>query len=526
MIRYLSLNAFIAVWTIIMSTWGIMISVVDKTGRKVHFCCAVPWSKIILRVCGIRVRVRGLENLDTEVPRIYMTNHQSFFDIFALLACLPVNFKFILKQELMKLPVFGPAMRKAGYIGIERGDPRKAIKSMNLAAERIKNGASVLIFPEGTRSPDGRLGQFKKGGFSLALKSGCDIVPMAISDSYRIAPKGSLRIKKGSFGLSIGKPISLAGYTKRKIPQLMDQVREAMLSQMEKSGSTFGVRANANLKKVGMILLITSFLLVLPGSSPGYVMPVDQLIDKMRAKFSRFKTLIIDQSTQVLDPQDQEITAVFQEKTWLKSPGYCRSEIIGRPEGLDKKSAPAPGGPPEREEKVAYKAAEVQGNSDTAFRRLLMANNRGSMMTFLAQMGVNLESVGFTRLDGIIAYRVGDKGPESPKLLIHKESFLPLLFSYVPLRSSSQDLAIVRFDNYKQVDSGWYPYEIEYSVETERVERYFVLNIRVNPPIEASFFRVTTEKAGIPQRPENDRDGQQEERLREVIRLLKDKYGN
>ncbi len=529
MIRYLSLNAFIAVWTIMMSTWGIMISVFDKTGRKVHFFCAAPWAKIILRVCGIRVRVRGLENLDTEVPRIYMTNHQSFFDIFTLLACLPVNFKFILKQELMNLPVFGPAVKKAGYIGIERGDPRKAVKSMNLAAERIKNGASVLIFPEGTRSPDGRLGQFKKGGFSLAIKSGCDIVPLAISDSCRIAPKGSLRIKKGSISLSIGKPISLAGYTKRKIPQLMDQVRDAMSSQMEKSGSTAGMRAKASITKVGMILFLTSLLLAMPGNSSGYIMPVDQLIDKMRAKFSSFKTLIIDQSTHVLDPQDQETTMVFQEKTWLKSPGYCRSEITGRPESLDKAGAPAPPPPGEqarKEGQAAYEAAEVQRNYDTAFRRLLMANNRDTIMTFLAQMGVNLESVGFTRLDGVVAYCVGDKGPESPKLLINKESFLPLLFSYVPLRSSTQDLATVRFDNYRQVDSGWYPYEIDYSVEKKRVEHYFVLNIRVNPPIEASFFKTTTEKTGTPQKPENDQDGQQEERLREVIRLLKEKYGN
>ena len=530
MIRYISLNVFIAVWTILMSTWAIIISVVDKTGRKVHFFCAAPWARMILRVCGIKVRVRGLENLDTEVPRIYMTNHQSFFDIFALLACLPVNFKFILKQELMKLPVFGPAMKKAGYIGIERGDPRKAVKSMNLAAERIKNGASVLIFPEGTRSPDGRLGQFKKGGFSLAIKSGCDIVPVAISDSCRIAPKGSLRIRKGSFSLSIGKPISLAGYTKRKIPELMDQVRDAMLGQMEKSGANVGMRANTNFKKVGMILLITSLLLVMPGSSSGYIMPVDQLIDKMRAKFSNFNTLIIDQSTHVLDPQDKETTMVFEEKTWIKSPGFCRSEITGRPENLHKDGAPAPPPPGEpvtrREGPVANEAALEQGNSDTAFRRLLMANNRDTIMTFLAQMGVNLESVGFTRLDGVVAYRVGDESPESPKLLINKESFLPLLFSYVPLRSSTRDMATVRFDNYRQVDSGWYPYEIDYSVETERVERYFVLSIIVNPTIKTSFFRITTEKTGIPQKPENDQDVQQEDRLKEVIRLLKEKYGN
>ena len=267
----------------------------------------------------------------------------------------------------------------------------------------------------------------------------------------------------------------------------------------------------------------------MPGSSSGYIMPVDQLIDKMRARFSSFKTLIIDQSTHVLDPQDEQTTMVFQEKTWIKSPGFCRSEITGRSESLHKDGAPAlppPGEPARREGPVPHEAAVEQGNSDTAFRRLLMANNRKTIMTFLAQMGVNLESVGYTRLDGVVAYCVGDKGTESPKLLINKESFLPLLFSYVPLRSSSQDLAIVRFDNYKQVDSGWYPYEIGYSVETERAERYFVLNIRVNPPIETSFFRTATEKTGIPQTSENDRDGQQEERLREVIKALKEKYGN
>jgi len=101
-------------------------------------------------------------------------------------------------------------------------------------------------------------------------------------------------------------------------------------------------------------------------------MPVDQLIDKMRAKFSSFKTLIIDQSTHVLDPQDQETTMVFQEKTWLKSPGYCHSEVTGRPQ---------------REGQVAYEVAAGQGSSDTAFRLLLMANDRDTIMTFLAQNG-------------------------------------------------------------------------------------------------------------------------------------------
>jgi len=232
MIRCVGLNAFIALWSLLMCLWGLAISLIDKDGRRVHFWCAAPWARVILRVCGIRVEVKGLEHVDASVPRIYMTNHQSFFDIFALLACLPVNFKFILKQELMKIPFLGPAMRKAGYIGIERDDPRKAVESMKQAALRIKSGASVLIFPEGTRSPDGSLQEFKKGGFNLAVKSGCDIVPIGIRDSFRIAPKGSLKIRKGAFGLSIGSPICLSGLGKRDIPRLMQQVRSEMLSQM------------------------------------------------------------------------------------------------------------------------------------------------------------------------------------------------------------------------------------------------------------------------------------------------------
>jgi len=143
-----------------------------------------------------------------------------------------VDFKFILKQELMKIPLLGPAMIRAGYIGIERKDPRKAVKSIALAAQRIRDGASVLIFPEGTRSPDGRLQSFKRGGFNLAFKSGCDIVPVVINGSHRIATKGSLRINKGAYSLHIGEPISLTDYGKKDIQRLMDKVHDAIAAQL------------------------------------------------------------------------------------------------------------------------------------------------------------------------------------------------------------------------------------------------------------------------------------------------------
>ena len=232
MLKYIILNAFIGLFSVLMCIWALVIPILGGSGRTVHFRCAVPWAKVILRVCGIRVTVRGRENVNPESPRIYMCNHQSFFDIWTLLAFLPVDFKFILKQELMKIPLLGLAMTRAGYIGIERKDPRKAVKSIALAAKRIKDGASVLIFPEGTRSVDGRLQSFKRGGFNLAFKSGCDIVPVVINGSHRIAAKGSLRINKGSYSLHIGEPISLSGYGKRDTQRLMDNVHQTMAEQL------------------------------------------------------------------------------------------------------------------------------------------------------------------------------------------------------------------------------------------------------------------------------------------------------
>lgn len=232
MIRFLWLNGFIAIHTIVFCLWSILLSLFDSSGRIPHIYGAAPWARIILWVCGVKVTVGGLEKVDAKVPRIYLSNHQSYFDIFALLGFLPVNFKFILKQELMRIPLFGFTMRRAGYIGVDREDARKALKSLRVAAERLENGASLVVFPEGTRSKDGRLQSFKRGGFRLAVKSGFDVVPVAIINSRNIVPKGSLRITKGTFTMNIGSPISVAGYSKKEIEQLMERVREAMLKQM------------------------------------------------------------------------------------------------------------------------------------------------------------------------------------------------------------------------------------------------------------------------------------------------------
>ena len=139
---------------------------------------AVPrwWSRTIARCSGVEVRVEGLENLEGDRPYIFAGNHQSQFDIFALDGFLMVDFRWMAKKELFRIPIVGAAMRLAGSIPIDRSHGRKAMKSLAEAATRIASGTSVVIFPEGTRTSDGRLQPFKSGAMYLAIKSGVDIV--------------------------------------------------------------------------------------------------------------------------------------------------------------------------------------------------------------------------------------------------------------------------------------------------------------------------------------------------------------
>ncbi len=233
MFRFVFLNAFIVIHTCIFCLLAIIFSFFDHSKRLVRFYVAMPWARTILWVCGIKVTVKGQERVRDRIPTIFMCNHQSYFDIFALLAYLPADFKFILKQELMRIPLFGIALKRAGYISIKREHPRDAIRSLESLAEKIRTGTSVLVFPEGTRSVDGKLLPFKKGGFQMALKSGCQIVPIAISNSCRIVQKGSFKINKGAFTIHFGDPISLQEYKKKDLAALRDRVKAAISALSE-----------------------------------------------------------------------------------------------------------------------------------------------------------------------------------------------------------------------------------------------------------------------------------------------------
>lgn len=232
MIRSILIILWIIIFTFLLSFAAITVSFFSRTGNVVHNLGRF-WAKTILWVAGIKVQTRGLENLDPDRPFVFVCNHQSNFDILVLFSALPVQFRWIAKAELFKIPLFGQSMRGAGYISIDRRDRKKAIQSLRQAAERIRSGVSVMIFPEGTRSPDGDIGEFKKGGFILAYDAGVPIIPIVLNGTWSIMSKDSIRIKPDNVTLSVLPAVNVAEYSKAEKSKLIEDVRENILNEFE-----------------------------------------------------------------------------------------------------------------------------------------------------------------------------------------------------------------------------------------------------------------------------------------------------
>ncbi len=188
------------------------------------------WVRAILWTCGIRVESTGLENIDPSQPCIFMSNHQSVIDIAAILATIPVSVRFVAKRELTRIPLFGWALLLSGHIIVDRSNRAQAVASLRKGAERIRAGTNVIVFPEGTRSQLGGLADFKSGGFHLALQAQVPIVPVSVSGSHRITPKGSLKIHSGLVRICYGKPIATRGLGLEDRQFLKERVREAIVA--------------------------------------------------------------------------------------------------------------------------------------------------------------------------------------------------------------------------------------------------------------------------------------------------------
>jgi len=215
--------------TAFMSFWSVVFSFFANAENNVHKVANL-WAKILLLICNTKAEVIGKENVLLGKPQIFMANHQSDFDIFIVLAHIPGQFRWLVKKELFNIPIFGAAMKSAGYIELDRNDREKALQSLDQAALSIREGKSIMVFPEGTRSPNGEIKSFKQGTFYLAIKSGVPIVPISIIGSGKILPKRSLKIKPGKIKLIIGKPINVKCFTLENRQELITEVRNAIIN--------------------------------------------------------------------------------------------------------------------------------------------------------------------------------------------------------------------------------------------------------------------------------------------------------
>ena len=232
MIRTAYIILLVVLSTAFFSAIAIIVSFFTRTGNPVHIIAGI-WARSILFFSRIRVTVKGLANIDPSRSYIYMSNHQSNFDIPVLLAHLPVQFRWLAKAELFKIPIFGRAMRGAGYVKIDRFNQESAFESINEAAGKMKKGVSIMMFPEGTRSLDGKIRPFKKGGFVMAVDSGAPIVPVIIKGTWPIMDKSSLRINTGNVNLEIERPIQTTGYTRDTKEDLIESVRSVICRGFE-----------------------------------------------------------------------------------------------------------------------------------------------------------------------------------------------------------------------------------------------------------------------------------------------------
>jgi 1-acyl-sn-glycerol-3-phosphate acyltransferase len=218
-----------ALYTVFWGTLGVVLAFVDRSGGAILWV-ARSWVRWVLRTCGVRVEAEGLENVYPNQPCILMSNHQSVFDIAALVDTLPIPWKFVAKRELVWIPFFGWALAASRQVLVNRGNREAAVRSLRRGAERVRAGTNLIIFPEGTRSPTATVREFKSGGFHLAIQAGVPIIPVSVSGSWRITPKKSLRVESGRILVRYGKPIPTRDLTIEDRGYLKEQVRQAILA--------------------------------------------------------------------------------------------------------------------------------------------------------------------------------------------------------------------------------------------------------------------------------------------------------
>jgi len=223
-------NLLIYLYTAVCGTLSLCSSLLDSQGRWQH-AFARLWSWLILRTGGIRTRVEGLENLAGLKTAIYCANHQSAMDIPILFVNLPVQFRFVAKRSLFKLPFLGWHLTRSGHIPVDRGRPKGARMSLDAAAERIRAGSSVVLFPEGHRSRDGKMLPFRSGSFYLAIQSGVPIVPITLNGTRAVLKPDTYHVRPGVTEMIVHPPIATSALRREDVDTLAAKVQAQITSR-------------------------------------------------------------------------------------------------------------------------------------------------------------------------------------------------------------------------------------------------------------------------------------------------------
>ena len=220
-------------WTLVCAIIALTVAIVTRNSRTVYWI-AKGWARVLLAFSGIKVKVHGLENLISEKTFLIIANHQSLCDIPVLCGYFPVQLSWIAKKELFKIPFFGHALAAAEYIPIDRENRESAFKSLELACQMLQK-RPVMIFPEGTRSRTGKLGQFKHGALFIASKAQQPILPVTITNSYERIPPERKGLVPGTVHVTIDPLIHIKGKNRSQIRAILDQIHQSMSERIDAS---------------------------------------------------------------------------------------------------------------------------------------------------------------------------------------------------------------------------------------------------------------------------------------------------
>lgn len=238
MVRFLFAVVTLVIATGILAFPIILASLLTSSGVPTYVMMRW-WAWAVSFSMGYKYSLHGAENVEPGQSYVVTPNHQGNADILALVLNLPVRFRWVIKKELLRIPIFGWALGATGAIALDRSNREASIESLKKAKHKLSNGWCMLIYPEGTRTPDGKLLPFKKGPFMLAVQSGLPILPVTTNGAFRILPKKKIAFRPGHMSVTIAKPIITEGLTENDVPMLMEQTRKAIESNLDTDYNPF-----------------------------------------------------------------------------------------------------------------------------------------------------------------------------------------------------------------------------------------------------------------------------------------------